>query len=199
MTYVVALTGGIGSGKTTAAELFAALGAPVIDADTIARDLTTPHHPALTKIIDYFGDKVIKPNGELDRAWLRTIIFADPSAKKVLEHILHPLIHAQIIKHIKAIKSPYCIVVIPLLAEHYGLYRDIIDCVIVMDTPLDQQRAWAIQRDKSEPQHIDQIIQQQLPQSERLKIADIRLRNDGNIDGLKNHVEALHKRFLALQ
>lgn len=199
MRKVVALTGGIGSGKSTASAIFAALGVPVIDADIIARDLTTLKQPALARIIAHFGNKVVKPNGELDRAQLREIIFADPTAKQTLEQILHPLIRAEIIKQIHQQAAPYCLVVIPLLAEHFAEYAPLIDTVIVMDTPPEKQHAWAVARENADPAHIAQIMSHQIPQSERLKIADIRLKNDGDKNALKNHIEALHERFLTLQ
>ena len=115
MTKVIALTGGIGSGKSTASALFAELGVPVIDADVICtRANPAREQSAFKAIVGHFGDTVVKPNGELDRASPRKRIFEDPTAKLALEHILHPLIHPDIIRQINSIKPPYCLVVIPL-------------------------------------------------------------------------------------
>ncbi len=114
---VVGLTGGIGSGKSTVANLFAEHGVPIIDTDVLARDLTLPNQPALAAIAQHFGQTVLHPDGSLNRGTLRNIIFANEAERTWLEHLLHPLIRAEIKQQIQNLPSPYCIVVIPLLFE----------------------------------------------------------------------------------
>jgi len=197
-TFVVALTGGIGSGKSAVSEFFAELGVPIIDADPIARSLVAPSTPAFKKIIKRFGKVILKENGELNRTSLRNIIFNHPEDKKWLEGLLHPLIRKAIVEKIAKVTYPYCIVVIPLLTEHYDHYRTFIDHVIVMEVSKAQQLRLAAARDQTSAPHIQKIIDTQADPQARLKIADTLLRNEGTLLELKNQVITLHHYFLNL-
>lgn len=196
MTYVVALTGGIGSGKSTVANFFAALGVPIIDADLIARDLVKPNTPAYQAIVARWGDDILLPNGELNRPVLREHIFNNPSDKIWLENLLHPLIRETITKDIQKIDSPYCIVVIPLLAEHYSHYQAMINEVIVIDVTPEQQLARTMARDPSSASLIERILASQSTRIDRLKIAQTVLSNQEELATIEKKVFDLHTMLL---
>lgn len=193
---VIGLTGGIGSGKSTVADLFAAKKIPVIDADLIAKEITKAHSSALSSIIKHFGPSILLPNKELDRKQLRELIFNDPQEKKWLEDLLHPLIYDCIQKQLKKIHSTYCIVVIPLLLETES--PAFIDRILVVDTPEENQISWATNRDNVSTSHIKKIIQQQIDPSHRRSKADDIILNEGHIDDLADQVEKLHLHYLKL-
>lgn len=199
MTKVVALTGGIGSGKSTVANYFAAYQVPIIDADSVSHDLCAPNQPALAKIKEAFGESVFHPDGSLNRATLRTLVFSDPQAKATLEGILHPLIREEIGNLVKCANAPYCVVVIPLLAENFKQYSDILDHVVVLETPSENQINWASKRDHTEKQEIALIAAQQATPEARRQIADTVLTNEGSIEDLQKKVETLHQQFLSLK
>lgn len=196
MTYKIGLTGGIGSGKSAASQFFSELGVPIIDADTISRELVAPGHIALTKIVERFGAQLIQANGELNRLALRELIFNDPKEKRWLEQLLHPLIYQAITLQLNQIHDKYCIIVIPLLAENFEKYQSLLDHVIVIDTNENQQLTWASSRDKTNKTNIQKIIHSQSSRQKRLSIADTVLPNDGTLDDLKTKIKNLHKSIL---
>ena len=192
----IGLTGGIGSGKSTAAEQFLKLGAPVIDADVIAREIVEPGKPALEAVIAAFGDQVVGENGRLDRKALRSIVFADPEQKARLESILHPQIYTEILHQLEQITYPYCVVVIPLLAESKRNYP--LDRILVVDLPEKLQIARTSTRDKESAKHVEQIIQSQASRQQRLPIADDVIENSGTPETLLKNINSLHQKYLEL-
>lgn len=196
MTYKIGLTGGIGSGKSAVTQFFSELGVPIIDADKISRQLVSPGHTALTKIIERLGPRFILPNGELNRQALRELVFNDPKQKRWLEQLLHPLIYHAITQQLNQIQDKYCIIVIPLLAENFEKYQSLLDHVIVIDANENQQLTRAASRDKSNPIDIQKILQSQSSRHKRLSIADTVIYNDGSLEDLKNKIINLHQSIL---
>ena len=192
----IGLTGGIGSGKSTAAEQFLKLGAPVIDADVIAREIVEPGKPAFEAVIAAFGDQVVGEDGRLDRKALRNIVFADPEQKSRLESILHPQIYTEILHQIEQTTYPYCVVVIPLLAESKRNYP--LDRILVVDLPEKLQVARTSTRDKESAKHVEQIIQSQASRQQRLSIADDVIENSGTPEKLLKNIDSLHQKYLEL-
>jgi dephospho-CoA kinase len=195
MTYKVILTGGIGTGKTTTAEIFASFGVPIIDADVIAKECVLPSEPAFGQIIHRWGLGILQEDGNLNRQKIRKMIFNNPEDKKWLENLLHPIIFDQIINKIEQVSYPYCLIIVPLLAEDYARFKPIIDYVIVMDAHEDQQLAWASMRDKNPKSLIKKIIQCQTSREKRLQLADTVLVNDGTLVELKEKITELHRLF----
>lgn len=193
---VIGLTGGIGSGKSTVAKLFAEHGVPVIDADQIARELTQPKQPALSKIIRHFGREILQKDGALDRTQLRKIIFHDPQQRGWLEKLLHPLIQRKIKEQIKTFSAPYCITVIPLLFEVKPY--PFIDRILVVDTPEYLQIARITSRDKLAKPHIEAILETQVKRDHRLAEAHDIISNEGSLASLIPQVEKLHQFYLSL-
>lgn len=191
----VGLTGGIGSGKSTVADLFAALGVPVIDTDVIARELTAPGGPALDAIRAAFGEAVMQADDTLDRAALRRRIFADPGERQRLEAILHPRIEANVRQALASLTAPYALVVIPLLVETGG-YRDVIDRVLVVDCPEDLQIARVMARSGLARAEAESIVAAQARRSARLAAADDVIVNTAAPEALRSQVAALHLRYL---
>lgn len=195
---LVGLTGGIGSGKTTVANQFGALGVPLIDADEIAHLLTGPHGAAMASIRQTFGEAVIAPDGKLDRAAMRKLAFDDPQARKRLEAILHPMIRDETERQIAtAAAAPYAIVVIPLLVEG-GNARERFDRILVVDCPVEVQIERVIQRSGLGRDQVLAIIAAQASREQRLAQADDVLDNGGDSILLPAQVERLHKHFLEL-
>lgn len=190
--FCVGLTGGIGSGKTTATNFFKQFGVPIVDADEIAHALTDVNEIGYQKIVAHFGTEILE-NNKIDRKKLRTIIFNNPVEKKWLENCLHPLIREKMREAIDQIKSPYCICVIPLLAESNSI--DFIDRVLVIDTPIDLQIARAKKRDNATEDDIKKIMDAQASQVKRLKIADDVLTNDSDLKSLEKKIQRLHKQY----
>ena len=197
MTYCIGLTGGIGSGKSSAAEIFRELGAGVVDTDAIAHDLTRPGGAALTAIRSQFGAEYIAADGGLDRPKMRRLVFSDPASKKSLEAILHPRIRAESEARIAAAREPYVIIAVPLLLET-GAYNALIDRVLVVDCAEEQQVARTMQRSAIIADEVRAIVATQLPRSERLARADDVLHNDADMAALRRQAEALHGKYLAL-
>ena len=195
--YCIGLTGGIGSGKSSAAGVFHELGAGVVDTDEIARELTAPGGAAIPGIRGQFGADYIAADGSLDRARMRRLVFGDPASKTALEAILHPLIREQSKARIAAARQPYVLVVVPLLLET-GAYRELINRVLVVDCSEEQQIARTMQRSRLTADEVRAIMATQLPRRERLARADDVLHNDGDIAAMRRQVGALHDRYLAL-
>ncbi|MEW6590785.1 MAG: dephospho-CoA kinase [Pseudomonadota bacterium] len=195
--FVIGLTGGIGSGKSTVADRFAALGVPVIDTDVIARRLTERGGEALDAIRAAFGESVMQPDGSLDRAALRRRVFVDADARRRLEAILHPRIRRAVGQALAALETPYAIVVIPLLVETQG-YRDVLDRVLVIDCPEALQVERVMARNGLSRAEVEAILAAQATRAERLAVADDVLPNTAAPDALGAAVDALHARYLAL-
>ena len=192
----IGLTGGIGSGKSTVAALFAACGVPVIDADIIARELVQPGQPALEEITAAFGREVLDEAGRLDRARLRDLVFADPARRERLEAILHPRIRAEMERRLAGCSAPYALLVIPLLFE--AGHRDLVDRVLVVDLPEDQQRTRVIARDALPVGQIDAILAAQASRKQRHDGADDLIDNSRDPAALERQVDRLHARYLRL-
>ena len=197
MTYCIGLTGGIGSGKSSASSLFQELGAGVVDTDEIAHALTGPGGAAIPEIRRQFGADYIAADGSLDRPKMRRLIFGDPASKKKLETILHPLIRRQSQAQIAAMQQPYTLVVVPLLLET-GAYRELISRVLVVDCSEEQQIARTVQRSRLTADEVRAIMDAQLPRNERLSRADDVLHNDNDIASLRRQAEILHAKYLSL-
>jgi dephospho-CoA kinase len=194
--FTVGLTGGIGSGKSTVANLFAELGVPVIDTDVIARQLTLPGGTALEAIRAAFGEDVILADGMLDRAALRRRVFADAVARRQLEAILHPRIRQMVEQALATLDAPYALIVIPLLVETGG-YRDVLRRVLVVDCPEALQVARVMARSGLARDEVDAILAAQAGRAERLAAADDVIVNDASAAALRAEVTALHQRYLA--
>ncbi len=192
----IGLTGGIGSGKSTVANLFAARGVPVIDADVIARELVAPGQPALAEIIASFGTDCMDAEGQLDRARLRKRVFGDAAQRERLEAILHPRIHAAMTEWTAAQSTAYALLVIPLLFE--SGQHDLVDRVLVVDVPVELQRARVAARDHWSDEQIDAVLAAQVPRDQRIDGADDVIANSGDVDALEQLVDALHQRYRAM-
>jgi dephospho-CoA kinase len=195
--FAVGLTGGIGSGKSTVADCFAALGVPVIDTDVIARELTAPGGAALEAIRAAFGATVMQADGTLDRAVLRRRVFADSAARHQLEAILHPRIRQGVALKLATLTAPYALIVIPLLVET-GDYRDVLNRVLVVDCPEAVQIARVMARSGLVHGEIKAILAAQAGRAERLAVADDIIVNTVSLGALRAEVAALHQRYLAL-
>ncbi len=194
----VGLTGGIGSGKSTVADYFSRLGAQIVDADQIARELSRPGALAYKSILELFGTQILSPAGEIDRKQLRQIIFNDPHAKKKIENILHPLIIQKILEKTASFTSAYCIIVIPLLVETDLAEASFLDRICVVDTPENLQIERASRRDSTSPAEVLKIIQDQSSREERLRIADDIILNNGNLNDLEAQIKKLHAQYLQI-
>ena len=195
--FTVGLTGGIGSGKSTVADCFAALGVPVIDTDVLARDLTAPGGGALDAIRAAFGDTVMQADRSLDRAALRRRVFADAGARRQLEAILHPRIRQAVELKLAALAGSYALVVIPLLVETGG-YRDLLNRVLVVDCPEALQIARVVARSGLTPDEVKAILAAQASRAERLAAADDVIVNAASPESLPAQVATLHQHYQLL-
>jgi dephospho-CoA kinase len=193
---VVGLTGGIGSGKSAAAEEFARLGATVVDTDEIAHQLTQAGGAAIPQVERIFGRDAIGASGAMDRKAMRERVFADPAARKALEGLLHPLIREESQRRIAAAAGPYVVHVVPLLVESPD-YRSRVDRVLVVDAPEAQRIARVRARSRLSEQEVRAIMGSQASNAERLAAADDVLDNSGTLDALRRQVAALHAKYLA--
>ncbi|HAT2713981.1 TPA: dephospho-CoA kinase [Aeromonas hydrophila] len=194
--YVVAITGGIGSGKTTVANQFAELGIEVVDADVIAREVVEPGTPALAAIAAHFGSEVITPDGQLDRRRLRERVFTDPQAKGWLNALLHPLIRTEMQRQCAAARSPYCLLVVPLLVENR--LTALANRVLVIDVDEATQIERTCRRDGVSRVQAQAILAAQASRAERLAAADDVLDNqNGTPEAIKSRILALHETYLA--
>lgn len=193
---VVGLTGGIGSGKSTVAEIFSGFGVPVIDTDAISHQLTVPGGEALGAIRDAFGDAVMRDDGSLDRVALRRRVFADDAARRQLEAVMHPRIRRRVEQALVALSAPYALIVIPLLVETGG-YRDLLNRVLVVDCPEDTQIERVMARGLSRDEAVA-VLAAQASRAERLAAADDVILNTASIDALPPLVAQLHQRYQTL-
>lgn len=196
MPYVVGLTGGIGSGKSTVADLFVARGAALVDTDAIAHELTGPHGAAMAAITEAFGPAVVDARGALDRAAMRRQVFADATARQRLEAILHPLIRAESDRRCQAARAPYVILAVPLLVES-GSYRERVQRVLVVDCPEAVQVARVMARNGLGEAEVQAILAAQASRQQRLAVADDVVDNGGDAAALVPQVEHLHHQYLA--
>jgi dephospho-CoA kinase len=197
VNYLVGLTGGIGSGKSTVAGLFAAQGVRIIDTDLISHRLTQAGGEAIPAIRDTFGADLIDAQGALDRGRMRELVFGNPAEKKRLEAILHPLILAQV-RHQATLPAdtPYTLIVVPLLFEG-GRYAGWLHRVITVDCPEALQISRTMQRGGLDEPAVRAIMAQQLSRSERLRLADEVIENEGSLEDLKKQILDMHQRLSA--
>ena len=199
MSLIVGLTGGIGCGKSTVANLFAKFGAGIIDTDIIARRLTEAGGEAIAEICADFGDDYISADGALNRAKMRRLIFLDIAAKQRLELTLHPLILEQAKVQLQPLQTrPYIILVVPLLAESPA-FRQLVQRILVVDCNADTQVARVTARSQMDAAEVRSIIAQQTPRAERLQLADDIIHNDVGLDSLAEQVAVLHEQYSAMQ
>jgi len=196
VTLIVGLTGGIGSGKSIVAESFAERGVDVTDTDRLAHALTAPGQPGHAPVLEAFGVAFRRPDGTLDRARLRELVFADDNARARLEAILHPLIREAAAKEIAGWKGPYGILVVPLLLERAGASR--VDRVLVVDCPEEVQVRRVAKRSALNEAEVRAIMATQLPRAERLARADDVLDNSGPVSAIAPQVAALDRRYREL-
>lgn len=194
--FVVGLTGGIGSGKTTVANLFAAEGVALVDADIVAREVVAPGSKGLEAIVTHFGAEILTPEGELDRAKLRQRIFSHPEEREWLNQLLHPMIRQEMLAQVEKATSAYVIMVVPLLFEN-GLDR-LVNRTLVVDISPELQINRTVKRDNVDASQVNNIISSQCSRSEKLARADDIIDNQGEISSLKREVLALHQRYLQL-
>ncbi len=195
--FSVGLTGGIGCGKSTVADLFAALGATIVDTDVIAHALTAPQGAGMPAIVAEFGPDFAQPDGALDRARMRTLVFSDATARARLEAILHPRIRAATEAAGQAATGAYVIYVVPLLIES-GSWRERVTRVLAIDCSEDTQVARVMQRSHLSADEVRAIMATQVTRARRLAEADDVVDNDAGLDALRAQVQALHERYLAL-
>ena len=194
--YVVGLTGGIGSGKSEVARLFADRGVAIVDTDAIAHELTAAGGAAMAAIRAAFGAAVVGPDGALDRAAMRRLAFSDPAARGRLESILHPMIRGESDERVARARSPYAVLVVPLLVES-GVDRRRYQRVLVVDAPEAEQVARVASRSGLDAREIQAIMSAQAPRAERLSQADDIIDNSGPIGSLGAQVDRLHASYLA--
>jgi dephospho-CoA kinase len=192
----IGLTGGIASGKSLVANLFVKLGAELVDADQIAREVVAPGEPALSAIRDAFGADVLTPRGELDRAALRKLVFADPDKRRTLDALLHPLIRARLLAKLAEVRRPYAVVAVPLLIETG--FAALVDRVAVVDCPEPLQLERLMRRDGIPRAEAVAMIAAQADRATRLRAAHDVIDNSGDIELTRRQVAQLHHRYLEL-
>lgn len=197
MTLVIGLTGGIGSGKSTVADILQQRGAAVVDTDAIAHELSAPNGAAIPAIRAAFGDAYINSDGALDRARMRQRAFSDETARKQLEQILHPLIRKTVETRLAQAKGDYILLMVPLLVET-GAYRELTARTLVVDVPETLQMSRTMERSKLSREEVQAIMDKQASRSARLAIADDVIVNDVDLETLRQRVGPLHQRYLQL-
>ncbi|WP_027794399.1 dephospho-CoA kinase [Paraburkholderia acidipaludis] len=196
--FSVGLTGGIGSGKSTVADLFAARGVPIVDTDVIAHQVTAPQGAAMEAIRKQFGPEFVAPDGSMDRARMRALVFGDEAARKRLEAITHPLIRSETERESLAASGPYVIVVVPLLVES-GTWKARVDRVLDVDCSVETQIERVMRRNGFTREQVLAIIARQATRDARLAAADdVVVNNGATLESLGRDVDALHARYLAL-
>lgn len=193
--FIVGLTGGIGSGKTTVANEFIKMGIEAVDADIVAREVVEPGSPCLDAIVEQFGQQMLLSDGSLDRAQLRSIIFADPAKKQWLNELMHPAIRKEMFKQLEQAQSPYVLLIAPLLFEN-ALER-FTDCDIVVDVPETVQIERTVGRDNVSEAQVKSIIESQIPRTQRLSKADEIVDNDRAWPEVTQKLATLHQKLLA--
>jgi dephospho-CoA kinase len=193
---LIALTGGIASGKTAVAELFASLGVPVLDTDQIARDVVAPGSPALGELVAEFGAQILDAQGKLDRARMRERVFGDPQQRLKLEAITHPAIRAELARRSAAAGGDYQIHVIPLLVETGR--AEVYDRVLVVDCPEEAQIERLMARDGASRARAEEILAAQVSREERLNAAHDVIENTGTLEDLERFVQTLHRNYALL-
>jgi len=194
---VIGLTGGIGSGKSTVARMFGALGVHWVDADDVARQVVEPGTQALRAIADHFGESILQGNGELDRAALRQKVFEDPEQRRWLEGLLHPIIRQELIRQLSPedYNLPYVMLVSPLLLETNQ--HELVERIIVVDVPEETQINRTMARDGNSCEQVERILAAQMPRAARREKADAIINNAQPLERVEASVHALHQRFLA--
>lgn len=193
----VGLTGGIGSGKTTVSNLFKNLfSVPVIDADEISRDLLKPNQPAYLEVIKLFGQEVVSQDQQLNRKYIREIIFSDETKRKALENIVHPRVRNEISSQSQTLTSGYCLIVVPLLIETN--MHDLVDRICVVDTAVENQIQRIQARDNCDSKSAKKILSSQIDRDSRLSHADDVIDNNGDLADLNQQISHLHEKYLAL-
>lgn len=196
---LIALTGGIGSGKTTVSDIFKSKNIPVIDTDIIARQIVELGKPAYNEVIKVFGEKILNTDDNIDRQALRNIIFSSSEKRLQLEKILHPIIWGEVQNQLKSIDAPYSIIVVPLLLENKGKIKPIkFNRILVIDTPEKVQIERAITRDNADESIIKKIMDNQVSRQERTAAADDIILNAENLDSLNTKISQLHEKYLQL-
>lgn len=195
--WILGLTGGIGSGKSAAAQRFVELGVHLVDADQAARWVVEPGRPALASIVERFGPGVLLEDGQLNRTALRALIFADAEQRRWVEALLHPLIGQEIFSYLAKAESPYAVFVSPLMIES-GQYQRT-NRLLVIDAPQSLQIERTLLRDQTDPEQVQAILKAQASREERLRHADDVLVNDRDIAWLHSEVERLHNFYLTLR
>tara|TARA_R110002110_G_scaffold91264_2_gene237586 strand:+ start:211061 stop:211675 length:615 start_codon:yes stop_codon:yes gene_type:complete len=194
MGLTIGITGGIGSGKSAVTQRLQEKGITVVDADVAARVIVEPGRPALAAIADQFGADILQPDGALNRAALRSIVFADETSRHWLETLTHPLIGQEILEQLQASRSPYTILSSPLLLE--TSQRDLVDCIVVVDVPEALQIERTMARDANDEMQVRRIMAAQISRDDRLAQADIVIDNSLSLELLYDTVDELHKEFL---
>ena len=197
----VGLTGGIGSGKTAVSDQLAQLGAGIVDTDLIAHQITAPNGVAIPCIQKQFGSEFVDSSGALDRVKMRTLVFANPEARKSLEAITHPLIREETIRQTKRLiakKVPYLVFVVPLLIES-GNWASLLDYLVVVDCPEETQIERVMQRSKLPRNEVERILKAQASREERIAKADMVIENQGSLENLKTEVLKLNEKILQIQ
>ena len=194
--YRVGLTGGIASGKTAVADIFASLGAGVVDTDRVARDVVAPGQPGLEAVRREFGEGMIRASGELDRRALREVVFADPAARRQLESLLHPLIRARTLEALEQMRTPYAVAVVPLLVETG--FGEWVDRVAVVDCPRGVQLERLMNRDGINLDRAETMLSAQADRQTRLAAADDVIDNGGSRESTRRQARRLHARYRRL-
>ncbi|PIE44466.1 MAG: dephospho-CoA kinase [Gammaproteobacteria bacterium] len=194
--FILGVTGGIGSGKSSATDIFQSLGIDVVDADVVAREVVEPGSPALLKITEHFGPDILSEDGRLDRSRLREIVFADPDQKKWLEALLHPIIRERTLTQLDQSDSPYVILSSPLLLETNQ--RRLVNRVLLIDVPVELQISRTTKRDTVSEQQVKTIIAAQADRAYKTARADDIIINDTSLADLRSQVERLHTHYLEL-
>ena len=196
---VIALTGGIGSGKTTVSEIFKSKNIPIIDTDIIARQIVEQGKPAYAEIIKLFGEDVLDTEKNINRKVLRKLIFSSENKRLQLENLLHPIIWHEVQLQLKSITAPYCIVVVPLLFENISQIKPIMfDRILVIDVPEEVQIERTEKRDHCGNSTIKNIMKTQVLRQVRIDAADDIILNTGNLDSLNTKIDQLHNNYLEL-
>ena len=192
----VGLTGGIACGKTTVADLFAALGAHIIDTDELARDVVEPGEPALESVIEHFGSSILNDDGRLNRRALRRLVFSDPEKRHLLEQILHPSIRQRMIESSAIVRGPYQVLVIPLLVESHSDGH--VDRVLVVDCDEEVQIRRLMNRDHESRENAEEMMATQISRQDRLDHADDIIDGESSLEALQQRVKQLDQYYREL-